>query len=43
MPGSDSLLDHQHLLLPDDPCDLAKALKELLHNDVILSTDGQVR
>ena len=30
-PGSDGLLeaDHQHLLLPGDHCDFAKALKEL--------------
>ena len=42
-PGSDGLLeaDHQHLLLPDDPCDLAKALKELPHNDRLLPSDGQ--
>ena len=42
-PGSYGLLeaDHQHVLLPDDPCDLAKALKELPHNDGRLPADGQ--
>ena len=42
-PGSDGLLeaDHQHLLLLDDPCDLAKAFKELPHNDGPLPTVGQ--
>ena len=41
--GSDGLLeaDHQHLLLLDDPCDLAKAFKELPHNDGPLPTVGQ--
>ena len=36
--GSNGLLeaDHQHLLLLDDPCDLAKALKELPHHQVHL-------
>ena len=41
--GSDCLLeaDHQHLLLPDDPCDVAKALEELPHNDRLLPADRQ--